>query len=155
MPAAAPPQLVVLDTETTGLDPERDRIIDIGAVRLGPDLDVRERFVTLVDPGVPIPLFITRLVGITDADLRGAPAFPQAFADLREFAGDAVLVGHNAGFDRSVLNACCATASNSPAPHERTRAAGGLPAPVKPDRPDLLPHRLDGQQLLGHPAHNA
>ena len=105
MPAAAPPQLVVLDTETTGLDAERDRIIDIGAVRLGPDLEVRDRFVTLVDPGVPIPLFITRLVGITDADVRGAPSFPAAFADLREFAGDAVLVGHNVGFDRDHLAA--------------------------------------------------
>ena len=105
MPAAAPPQLVVLDTETTGLDPERDRVIDIGAVRLGPDLEIGERFATLVDPGVPIPLFITRLVGITDADVRGAPAFPEAFAALREFVGDAVLVGHNVGFDRDHLAA--------------------------------------------------
>jgi len=105
MPAAAPPQLVVLDTETTGLEAERDRILDIGAVRLGPDLEVRERFVTLVDPGVPIPLFITRLVGITDADVRGAPAFPAAFAALREFAGDAMLVGHNIDFDRDHLAA--------------------------------------------------
>jgi Rad3-related DNA helicase/DNA polymerase III epsilon subunit-like protein len=105
MPAAAPPQLVVLDTETTGLDPERDRIIDIGAVRLGPDLEVRDRFVTLVDPGVPIPLFITRLAGIADTDVRGAPAFPEAFAALRQFAGDAVLVGHNVGFDRDHLAA--------------------------------------------------
>ena len=105
MPAATPPQLVVLDTETTGLDPERDRIIDIGAVRLGPDLEVRDRFVTLVDPGVPIPLFITRLGGIADADVRGAPAFPEAFAALRQFAGDAVLVGHNVGFDRDHLAA--------------------------------------------------
>ena len=105
MPAAAPHQLVVLDTETTGLDAERDRIIDIGAVRLGPDLAIRDRFATLVDPGVPIPLFITRLVGIADADVRGAPAFPSAFAALREFAGDAVLVGHNVGFDRDHLAA--------------------------------------------------
>lgn len=105
MPAAALPQLVVLDTETTGLDPERDRIIDIGAVRLGADLEVRDRFVTLVHPGVPIPLFITRLGGIADADVRGAPVFPEAFAALREFAGDAVLVGHNVGFDRDHLAA--------------------------------------------------
>jgi len=105
MPASTPPQLVVLDTETTGLDAQRDRVIDIGAVRLGPDLAVCDRFVTLVDPGVPIPLFITRLVGIADADVRDAPAFPAAFASLREFAGDAVLVGHNAGFDRDHLAA--------------------------------------------------
>ncbi|MCX6363457.1 MAG: exonuclease domain-containing protein [Actinobacteria bacterium] len=102
---AAPPQLVVLDTETTGLDPERERIFEIGAVRLGADLEVRERFVTLVDPGLPIPLFITRLVGIADADVRGAPAFAEAFSDLREFAGDALLVGHNVGFDRDHLAA--------------------------------------------------
>ena len=117
MPAAAPPQLVVLDTETTGLDAERDRIIDIGAVRLGPDLEVRERFVTLVDPGVPIPLFITRLVGITDADVHGAPAFPAAFTALREFAADAVLVGHNVGFDRDHLAAGARRAGLPPLPN--------------------------------------
>ena len=105
MPSAAPPQLVVLDTETTGLDAERDRIIEIGAVRLGPGLEIRDRFVTLVDPGVPIPLYVTRLLGITDKDVRGAPSFPAAFATLREFAGDATLVGHNVGFDRDHLAA--------------------------------------------------
>ena len=102
---AVPPQLVVLDTETTGLDPQSDRVIDIGAVRLGPGLEIEERFVTLVDPGVPIPLFISRLVGITDDDVHGAPTFPQALGELREFAGDAVLVGHNVGFDREHLAA--------------------------------------------------
>jgi DNA polymerase III epsilon subunit family exonuclease len=105
MPAAALPQLVVLDTETTGLDAERDRIFDIGAVRLGPGLDVCERFVTLVDPGMPIPLSITRMTGVADADVRGAPTFAEAFAALRAFAGDAVLVGHNVGFDRDHLAA--------------------------------------------------
>ena len=105
MPAVALPEIVVLDTETTGLDPENDRVIDIGAVRLGPDLEIVERFTTLVDPRVPIPLFITRLVGISDADVRGAPTFRDAFAQLREFAGDAVLAGHNVGFDRDHLAA--------------------------------------------------
>ena len=104
MPAARP-QLVVLDTETTGLDPECERLIEVGAVRLGPDLSVVERFETLVDPGVPIPLFITRLAGITDADVRGAPRFADVLETLRRFAGDAVLVGHNAGFDRDHLAA--------------------------------------------------
>jgi hypothetical protein len=49
---------------------------------------------------------------------------------------------------------CSVTASNLPALHERRRVAGRLSAPVEPDRRYLLPHRLDGQQLLGHPTHN-
>jgi ATP-dependent DNA helicase DinG len=105
MPAAAASDLVVIDTETTGLDPDRDRLIDLGAVRLGPDLQIVERFQTLVDPGVPIPLFISRLAGIADSDVRGAPDFAAAYAALHRFAGDAVLVGHNAGFDRDHLAA--------------------------------------------------
>ncbi len=72
---------------------------------------------TLVDPGVPIPLFITRLVGITDADVRGAPTFPAAFAALREFAGDATLVGHNVGFDREHLEAGARRAGLPPLPN--------------------------------------
>ena len=106
MPRGRSSQLVVLDTETTGLDPERDRIIDIGAVRSARTSKSASVSSTLVDPGVPIPLFITRLVGIADAGRRAAPpASPEAFAALREFAGDAVLVGHNAGFDRDHLAA--------------------------------------------------
>ncbi|MFA4965755.1 MAG: exonuclease domain-containing protein, partial [Thermoleophilia bacterium] len=96
---AAPPQLVVLDTETTGLDPERDRILDLGAVRLGPGLEIEARFTTLVDPGMPIPLPITRLAGIDDEAVRGAPGFAEAYAALRDFVGDAVVAGHNVGFD--------------------------------------------------------
>ena len=99
------PQFVVVDTETTGLDPLADRVIDIGAVRLDEDLAVTGRFTTLVDPGVPIPLFVTRLTGIADADVAGAPGPAEALAGLREFAGDAVLVGHNAAFDREHLAA--------------------------------------------------
>ena len=104
MPAAVP-QLVVLDTETTGLDPERDRIVDIGAVRLGPRLETVDAFTTLVDPGVPIPLFITRLSGLRDEDVRDAPGFGEAYAQVRAFVGDAVIVGHNVGFDREHLAA--------------------------------------------------
>ena len=104
MPAPVP-HLVVLDTETTGLDPASSRIIDIGAVRLGPDLRVVERFSTLVAPGVPLPLHIRRMLALDDADLAGAPAFPEAFAELRRFCGDAVLAAHNAGFDREHLAA--------------------------------------------------
>jgi ATP-dependent DNA helicase DinG len=104
MPPAAR-AFVVLDTETTGLDTAVDRVIDLGAVRLGPGLEVVERFQTLVDPGIPIPLAVTRLVGLTQDDLRGAPTFAEAYRAFRAFAGDAVLVGHNAAFDREHLAA--------------------------------------------------
>jgi DNA polymerase III epsilon subunit family exonuclease len=102
---APPPHLVFLDTETTGLDPGQDRIIDIGAVRLDAGLQVVDRFTTLVDPGVRIPLYVTRMVGITDDDVRTAPRFPEALEQLSAFAGDAILAGHNVGFDREHLAA--------------------------------------------------
>ncbi len=99
------PLMVGIDTETTGLDPLSDRIIDVGAVRLDDALRVTDRFTTLVDPGVPIPLFVTRLTGIGDADVAGAPGIAEALARLRAFAGDAILVAHNAAFDREHLAA--------------------------------------------------
>ena len=108
------PHFVVIDTETTGLDPRADRIIDIGAVRLDQDLRVSATFTTLVDPGIPIPLFITRLTGISDADVAGAPRAADALADLRAFAGDATLVGHNAAFDREHLAAAARCAGAAP-----------------------------------------
>ena len=117
MPRARP-RFVVLDTETTGLDPRQDRVIDIGAVRLDDDLRVRDRFTTLVDPGVPIPLFVTRLTGIEDADVAGAPDIAEALTGLRSFAGDAVLVGHNAAFDREHLEAAARRAGTPPLANE-------------------------------------
>ena len=108
------PRFVVIDTETTGLDTRTDRIIDIGAVRLDEDLAVAERFTTLVDPELPIPLFVARLTGISDADVAGAPRIADALADLREFAGDALLVGHNAAFDREHLAAAARRGGTPP-----------------------------------------
>jgi len=112
------PQFVVIDTETTGLDPSSDRIIDIGACRLGPDLTVTHRFGTLVDPALPIPLFVTRLTGIDASVVAGAPAFGEAFERLRAFAGDAVLVGHNAEFDREHLDAGARRSGLPPLPNQ-------------------------------------
>lgn len=102
-----PLELVALDLETTGFDPASDRIVEIGAVRitLAPDaaLTIGERFATFVDPGIPLAAVITRLTGITAADLAGAPADSAAVARLREFIGDAPALGHNIGFDLAFL----------------------------------------------------
>lgn len=99
--------LIAVDLETTGFDPDRDRIVEIGAVRLrlGPEgVTTGERFSTLVDPGRPVGSAITRLTGIRDLDLDGAPRIDVAIAAFLRFVGpDACFLGHNVGFDLSFL----------------------------------------------------
>src|SRR5690242_3199382 len=94
---------VVVDLETTGLRPGSSRICEIGAVRVR-DLELQEEFELLVDPGTPIGPEISALTGLRDADLRGAPHPAIAVRRFLEFAGDAVLVAHNARFDLAFLD---------------------------------------------------
>lgn len=94
---------VALDLETTGLDPGDDRITEIGAVRFdeeGRELGV---FDELVDPGRPIPAFTEKLTGITNEDVRGAPAFGDIASDLAAFVGESTVVGQNVRFDLAFL----------------------------------------------------
>jgi DNA polymerase-3 subunit epsilon len=95
---------VVLDTETTGLSPEADEIVQIGAVRIVNGRRVEgEVFETLVDPGRPIPPASTRVHGIHDAAVAGAPDAQAAVRAFCRFAEGAVLVAHNAPFDLAFL----------------------------------------------------
>jgi DNA polymerase III epsilon subunit family exonuclease len=94
---------VVVDLETTGLRPGSSRICEIGAVRVR-ELELEEEFELLVDPGMPIGPVVSALTGLRDADLRGAPHPAIAVRRFLEFAGDAVLVAHNARFDLSFLD---------------------------------------------------
>jgi DNA polymerase III epsilon subunit family exonuclease len=95
--------LVVFDFETTGLDVTRGaRVVEIGALKLERG-DVAGHFLTLVDPGVPVPADATAIHGLTDADLAGQPGFADAFPRFLAFAGDAVLVAHNLPFDMSFV----------------------------------------------------
>src|SRR5437867_11930637 len=94
---------VVVDLETTGLRPGSSRICEIGAVRVR-ELELQEEFELLVDPGVPIGPAISALTGLRDADLRGSPHPAIAVRRFLEFAGDAVLVAHNARFDLAFLD---------------------------------------------------
>jgi ATP-dependent DNA helicase DinG len=93
---------VSLDLETTGLDPMRDAIIEIGALRFDGD-QVLETFSTFVNPGRKIPPFVTELTGITNADVEGAQGGRQATYRLAEFVGRDPVVGHNIGFDLAFL----------------------------------------------------
>ncbi|MCY3887572.1 MAG: exonuclease domain-containing protein [Chloroflexi bacterium] len=104
-PASAVPKLVdfvALDVETTGLDPSRDRIIEIGAIRFTFE-GVAGTYETLVDPGVPLPEAVVRITGIAPALLRGAPSFNAVRLDIEDFLGDAAIVGHNIAFDLEFL----------------------------------------------------
>ena len=94
----------VVDLETTGLSPGRSQICEIGAVRIEA-LDLGATLQTLVNPRERLPLQIASLTGIDERDLRSAPHVGTATARFLEFAGDAVLVAHNARFDMAFLDA--------------------------------------------------
>jgi DNA polymerase-3 subunit epsilon len=93
----------VVDLETTGLQPGRARICEIGAVRVH-ELELAERFETLANPGAPLGPAVSALTGLRDADLRKAPPVGACVRRFLAFAGDAVLVAHNARFDLSFLD---------------------------------------------------
>src|SRR5580765_7981548 len=94
----------VVDLETTGLSPGRSQICEIGAVRIEA-LKLAVTLQTLVNPRERLPLQIASLTGIDERDLRSAPHVGTATARFLEFAGDAVLVAHNARFDMAFLDA--------------------------------------------------
>ena len=93
---------VAIDTETTGLEPESDRIIEVGAVRFRGD-EVLGVFQSFVNPEERLSRFIRDYTGITQWDVDGAPHFSDVATELLPFIGDAPVVGHNVGFDLSFL----------------------------------------------------
>ncbi len=101
--ASESPIRVAIDLETTGLLLESESIIEIGAVKFQGD-EVLGTFETFVDPRRPIPYRIQRLTHITPPMLLNAPQLADIAPKLREFLGDAPLVGHNVAFDASFLH---------------------------------------------------
>lgn len=95
---------VALDLEMTGQDPDRDDIMQIGAVKFD-ERRVLDRWHTLVNPRVPVPLKISRLTGLRSRDLQGAPRFEEVRRKLQEFIGAYPLVGHSIGNDSRFLRA--------------------------------------------------
>ena len=94
--------IVALDIETTGLDPKKDKIIEIGAVRFN-GRRVEAEWHTLINPGTRIPPFITQLTGINDRMVHPAPAIQDVLDELVSFASNDPILGHNIGFDLSFL----------------------------------------------------
>lgn len=90
--------IVAIDIETTGLNDERDAIIEIGAVKFKGHR-VEAEWTSVINPGRHIPEFITSLTGISDAETRNAPKLRDIIHELEAFVGDAPVVGHNIRFD--------------------------------------------------------
>ncbi len=88
---------VTVDTATTGISVIRDRIVELGAVRVR-DGKIQEEFTTLVNPGVPIPAASSKLHHITDRMVRRAPSIEEVLPGFFSFWGDDLVVGYNLSF---------------------------------------------------------
>jgi DNA polymerase-3 subunit epsilon len=122
----------VVDLETTGLYPSKDRVVEIAVVQLNSNLEITGEFCTLVDPARDVGP--TRIHGIRARDIAGAPTFAAAAATLWELLSGRVLVAHNASFDARFLDA------------EFSRCGVRLPPP-----PVMCTMALASQYLSGLP----
>jgi DNA polymerase III epsilon subunit family exonuclease len=130
---------VVVDVEATGAKTPPNRLIELGAYRIRGGRIV-DKFLSLVNPEIPIPRFVASLTGISNEMVKSAPVFAELAPKWLDFVSDSVLVAHNAPFDTSFLN------------HEISRVYPGhrMVNPhlctVRLSRralPELLNHRLD------------
>ena len=95
---------IVLDTETTGLEPPEHRIVEIGALELINHVPTGRVYHQYINPGRPMPAEAFAVHGISDSDLADKPAFAAIAEGFAAFVGDATLVIHNAAFDIRFLD---------------------------------------------------
>jgi len=127
----------VMDFETTGTSAKKDRAIEIGIVKVK-DFKIVDTYRSFINPGRPIPYFITQLTNITNDDVSDAPYFEDILENVKNFIGDDILVAHNANFDYSFLKNEFEAAGFQP-------PANGLLCTVKLSKklyPELKSHKL-------------
>ena len=96
-------EFISFDLETTGLNPDKDKITEIAACRFI-NGEFTEEFTTLINPGIPIPKNITALTGITNKMVEDAPSINDALPDFMKFIGSTPLVAQNINFDYNFIN---------------------------------------------------
>ena len=97
-----PDEFCVVDLETSGLDPEYDYIIEVGAIKYLHEKEI-DSFQSLVNAGFKIPRFITELTGITNDMIKDAPEMNEVLPAFHDFLGDNIIIGHNVNFDINFL----------------------------------------------------
>lgn len=93
---------IVCDLETSGLDPQKDKIIEIAMIKVQ-NYNVVDTYQTLINPGIKLPFRITQLTGISDSTLEDSPIINEVLPDIINFIDQIPMVGHNVEFDRSFL----------------------------------------------------
>ena len=113
---------IVLDTETTGFDPKTgDRLVELACLEIESYVPTGRSFHVYVDPCRDMPPEAEKVHGLSSSFLRGKPRFehPEVAEAFLEFVGDAPLVAHNAGFDRSFINWELANCNRETIPERR------------------------------------
>ncbi len=121
---------VVADTETTGLDTSKARLIEFGAVFIDQGVIAADGIALRINPGVPIPKTSTDVHGIDDAAIADAPAFAAAWPKITAYMGERLLIGHTIGFDLAVLARECSLAGLVFRPPPRSTRACWRKSPI-------------------------
>lgn len=145
----------IIDFETTGGSSDTDRITEIGAVKYRGG-ECLGTFQTLVNPGVPIPPYITMLTGITESMVFPAPRMESILGTLVHFIGDAVIVAHNSRFDMGFLNAALIRDDRDPLDNKVVDTVPLARRLVGSEVPDCKLGTLASRLRLAHqPSHRA
>ena len=149
---------IVLDTETTGIEPlEGHRVLEIAAIEIVNLMPTGKLFHTLLDPERDVPPEASRVHGFTRADLEGKPRFADKAQEMLDFLGDAPIVAHNAPFDFKHLDSELARCKRPPLGLSRmvdTLALARVAFPGAQNSLDALCRRYD-IDLSARSTHNA